>query len=249
MPGDRWDQLGRLFTEAVERPAGARAAFVAVACGPDARMRDELSALITAEEASGDFLSTPAIAVFAEQISREGWSVQPGDRIGSYTVERRLGTGGMVRPATRRWPRAAGFGAGAVGLGSIVLAVGPRAAAQAPAAAPPAAQAPNQAGQPTFRLGANYVRVDVYPTRDGEPVQDLGRADFELLEDGVPQTIEQFERISLQPAVDPATRRDPNTITESREQAGDPRRRVFVVFLDTGMAVTCILQVTMVACR
>jgi len=95
MPGDRWDQLGRLFTEAVERPAGARAAFVAVACGPDARMRDELSALITAEEASGDFLSTPAIAVFAEQISREGWSVQPGDRIGSYTVERRLGTGGM----------------------------------------------------------------------------------------------------------------------------------------------------------
>ena len=89
--------------------------------------------------------------------------------------------------------------------------------------------------KPTFRLGANYVRVDVYPTRNGEPVPDLERADFELLEDGVPQTIDQFERVSLQPTTDRDSRRDPNTVAESREQAADPRRRVFVVFLDTGM--------------
>jgi VWFA-related protein len=88
---------------------------------------------------------------------------------------------------------------------------------------------------PTFRLGASYVRVDVYPTRDGQPVDDLQRGDFELLEDGVPQSIEQFERISVQSAIDPAARRDPNTVRDSREQAADPRRRVFVVFLDTGM--------------
>ena len=89
--------------------------------------------------------------------------------------------------------------------------------------------------RPTFRLGASYVRVDVYPTRNGEPVPDLERADLELLEDGVPQTIEQFERISLQTTTDRESRRDPNTVAESREQAADPRRRVFVVFLDTGM--------------
>ena len=46
-------------------------------------------------EQSGDFLAAPALDVFARQISREGWSVQPGDRIASYTVERRLGAGGM----------------------------------------------------------------------------------------------------------------------------------------------------------
>jgi VWFA-related protein len=86
-----------------------------------------------------------------------------------------------------------------------------------------------------FRLGASYVRVDVYPTRDGEPVGDLERGDFELLEDGVPQKIEQFERIAIQNTTDRALRRDPNTVAESREQAADPRRRVFVVFLDTGM--------------
>ena len=95
--------------------------------------------------------------------------------------------------------------------------------------------AQDQLTRPTFRLGASYVRVDVYPTRNGEPVPDLERTDLELLEDGKPPTIEQFERISLQTTTDRESRRDPNTVAESREQAADPRRRVFVVFLDTGM--------------
>ena len=95
MPTDRWHRLEQLFTEAVEQPAGMRADFLARACGPDAGMRDEIASLLTAVEQSGDFLSAPALDVFARQISREGWSVQPGDRIASYTVERRLGAGGM----------------------------------------------------------------------------------------------------------------------------------------------------------
>jgi VWFA-related protein len=137
----------------------------------------------------------------------------------------------MLRSVIRR---KAFTGVGRVGLPATVcmlLAAGPPATGQAPGAAP--AQEPVQ---PTFRLGANYVRVDAYPTRNGEPVADLGRADFELLEDGVPQTITQFERVALQPTTDREGRRDPNTVAESREQAADPRRRVFVVFLDTGMA-------------
>jgi eukaryotic-like serine/threonine-protein kinase len=95
MPTDRWNRLERLFTEVVEQPAGMRADFLARACGPDAGMRDEIASLVAAVEESGDFLSAPALDVFARQISREGWSVQAGDRIGSYTVERRLGAGGM----------------------------------------------------------------------------------------------------------------------------------------------------------
>ena len=95
MPTDRWHRLEQLFTEAVAQPASMRADFLARTCGPDAGMRDEIASLLTAVEQSGDFLSAPALDVFARQISREGWSVQPGDRIGSYTVERRLGAGGM----------------------------------------------------------------------------------------------------------------------------------------------------------
>ena len=95
MPTDRWYRLEQLFTQALEQPAGTRADFLAYACGADTGMRDEVASLLAAKEQSGDFLTDPAIDVFAQQISREGWNVQPGDRIGSYMVERRLGAGGM----------------------------------------------------------------------------------------------------------------------------------------------------------
>jgi VWFA-related protein len=141
----------------------------------------------------------------------------------------------MFRPAMCRSGLAAAGRVALPGAAWLLLAAGPRATAPAPVAqAPPATPAPEPT-QPTFRLGANYVRVDAYPTRNGEPVPDLQLADFELLEDGVPQTVTQFERVSLQITTDRASRRDPNTVAESREQAADPRRRVFVIFLDTGM--------------
>ena len=44
-----------------------------------------------------------------------------------------------------------------------------------------AAQAPQDPRQPTFRSGANYVRVDMYATRDGQPVNDLTASDLEVL--------------------------------------------------------------------
>jgi eukaryotic-like serine/threonine-protein kinase len=95
MSSERWRQLEHLFTEAAGQPAEARAGFLDRACGTDAGMRDEITSLLAAMEQSGAFLLAPALDVFAQQISREGWNVQPGDRIGSYTVKRRLGAGGM----------------------------------------------------------------------------------------------------------------------------------------------------------
>jgi VWFA-related protein len=94
--------------------------------------------------------------------------------------------------------------------------------------APPAGQA-----QPTFRVEANFVRVDVFPTLDGKAVRDLTAADFELLEDGVPQKIETFEHVDVRGGGPQETRREPNTVQEGRAAAEDPRSRVFIVFLDT----------------
>src|SRR5499427_2585462 len=87
--------------------------------------------------------------------------------------------------------------------------------------------------QPTFRTEANYVRVDVFPTRDGAPVTDLTRDDFEVLDSGQPQTIEQFERVQIRAAGPQDTRVEPNTVAESRAMLDNPRARVFVLFLDT----------------
>ena len=77
------------------------------------------------------------------------------------------------------------------------------AVAVAALAAPIASQAPP----------ANALRVDLYAVRDGVPVDDLRQDELQLLEDGVPQTIDSFERVAVAP--------------------GSPRSRVFVVFLDT----------------
>lgn len=86
---------------------------------------------------------------------------------------------------------------------------------------------------PTFKTEANYVRVDVYPTRDGQPVMDLTAADFEVLEDKVPQKIDAFQHIVVRGNVPQEVRREPNTLAESRQMLENPNARAFVVFLDT----------------
>ena len=85
---------------------------------------------------------------------------------------------------------------------------------------------------PTFRTEANYVRVDVYPTHDGAPIADLRREDFEILEDKVPQRIDQFEHVVIRSGGPQVTRREPSTIAESKQALDDSRARVFVLFLD-----------------
>jgi VWFA-related protein len=86
--------------------------------------------------------------------------------------------------------------------------------------------------QPTFRTGANYVRVDMYATRDGKPVEDLKVDEIDILEDGVLQKIDTFEHVRVR-AASQESRVEPSSISQSREMAGNPRARIFVIFLDT----------------
>ena len=97
-------------------------------------------------------------------------------------------------------------------------------------------QAPDQPPPqqvPTFRLEANFVRVDAYPTKGAMAVRDLTEADFEVFEDGVPQEIVTFEHVDIPGRVPADERREPSSVRQGRAMAEDPRARVFVVFLDT----------------
>lgn len=85
---------------------------------------------------------------------------------------------------------------------------------------------------PTFRTEANYVRVDVYPTANGTPITDLQKDDFEVLEEGAPQTIDAFEHVMAAGNVPQELRREPTSVAESRAMLENPRARVFVIFLD-----------------
>ena len=68
----------------------------------------------------------------------------------------------------------------------------------------------------TERPESNYVRIDLFASQDGRPIDNLNRDEIEVLEDGVPQTIDSFEHVQTGSGAPSA-----------------PRARVFVVFLDT----------------
>jgi VWFA-related protein len=112
-------------------------------------------------------------------------------------------------------------------LGAILLAQA-TGTSQAP---PPPAQTP-QPPPPRFRAETNLVRVDVYATKDGVALQDLKAEDFEVYEDNTPQTINSFEHIVVQTGGPQEERSEPTSVAAANALAADPRRRVFVLFLD-----------------
>jgi VWFA-related protein len=96
---------------------------------------------------------------------------------------------------------------------------------------------PDQPQQPVFRGGINFVRVDVIVTdnKTGQPVDNLKETDFEVAEDGKPQSIESFKLIKLDGGTAEAVKEPPREIrTDEDEQAEASRDdvRLFAVFLD-----------------
>src|SRR6187401_2106497 len=94
------------------------------------------------------------------------------------------------------------------------------------------AQQPPQQRPPVFRGEAVLVTVDVYPQKDGLIVEGLKAGDFQVMEDGKPQTVENAEFVRVEPVLSESERRDPNSISEMLQIAADSHNRVFVVFLD-----------------
>jgi VWFA-related protein len=106
---------------------------------------------------------------------------------------------------------------------------------------PPADQAagdqtPQAPQAPVFRTGINFVRVDVIVTdKNGGEVGDLKQTDFEVLEDGKPQSIEAFKLVKLDGGAVPTNEGPPRPIrTDSDEETEAARDdvRLFAIFLD-----------------
>jgi VWFA-related protein len=100
-------------------------------------------------------------------------------------------------------------------------------AGQAPATTAP----PPQDQTPVFRSGVEAVRFEAIVTdKDGRPITDLTADDFEVSEDGVPQTIEQFTPVVL-PAPRPHDARSTAVRSDVSVNA-DVQDRVYVIVLD-----------------
>lgn len=102
-------------------------------------------------------------------------------------------------------------------------------------AAASAVKAQHQEQPPiTFRVEVNYVEIDATVVDgEGNPVRDLTREDFTIVEDGRPQTLTVFSRVELpierpDPPLFRASVVEPDVRTNRREFDG----RVFVLVLD-----------------
>ena len=100
--------------------------------------------------------------------------------------------------------------------------------------------------QDVVRITANLVQVDAVVTKDGKQVADLTADDFELFEDGKPQTITNFSYISnvndatAAPAAKPTAKDKSVPVPPAVARPQDVRRTVALVVDDLGMSYQSI---------
>jgi hypothetical protein len=87
---EQWKRLKSVFEGALERPAGARHAWIAGQCADDATVLREAEALLATHETAGAFLEQPA-AVDPGDLE----TLPPGTAVGAYKVIEEIGRGGM----------------------------------------------------------------------------------------------------------------------------------------------------------
>ena len=92
MTPEQWSRIAPIVHSALTRDEHVRAAFLANACGNDAELRREVDSLLARASDVDGFLSGAAADLAGAPI---GKSPVVGDRIGPYTIESRIGAGGM----------------------------------------------------------------------------------------------------------------------------------------------------------
>jgi serine/threonine protein kinase len=95
MTPERYQRIGQLFDEALERPPEERAAFLEQTCGVDTGLRAEVEELLANHSASGEFISRPAMDAAAELMAQDHAPFAPGKLISHYRILSLLGAGGM----------------------------------------------------------------------------------------------------------------------------------------------------------
>src|SRR6516162_9541672 len=92
------------------------------------------------------------------------------------------------------------------------------------------------ADQPVFRTGINFVRVDVIVSdKSGANIADLKQSDFEITEDGKPQSVETFKFIKLDGGTLPSPDGPPRAIRTDEDEESEAAKddvRLFAIFLD-----------------
>jgi serine/threonine protein kinase/tetratricopeptide (TPR) repeat protein len=100
----RWQEIDRIFAEALEREPGARSEFLDEACAGDKQLRAEVESLI-AYDVPDSLVGGPAVGEATRLLSNESKRGPDLTAIGPYQVVKLLGAGGMGRVYQTHDPR------------------------------------------------------------------------------------------------------------------------------------------------
>lgn len=87
---DNWQEISRIFNDALAIEPGARPSFLDREC-PDPAVRAEIEALLSAHDSSDSFIDSPRAAIEPEKTQ----SIERNQRFGSFEIIDRIGAGGM----------------------------------------------------------------------------------------------------------------------------------------------------------
>jgi eukaryotic-like serine/threonine-protein kinase len=95
MTPERWQQVSRIYHDALARDSRERVSFLREVCRDDEALRREVESLLAEPASAENFLADPALAVSAELLDDAAEPLLTGQRLGAYEIVDLLGIGGM----------------------------------------------------------------------------------------------------------------------------------------------------------
>lgn len=88
---ERWLEIKQIVQDALDRPPGERAAYLARVCGDDEQLRREVEALLAVSSTHAEIIDSYQVL----PVSVRKANLNEGDEVGPYRIIRPLGEGGM----------------------------------------------------------------------------------------------------------------------------------------------------------
>ncbi|MBA3633912.1 MAG: protein kinase [Acidobacteria bacterium] len=95
MADKNWQQVRKIFDDALRQKPEERARFVNEVCGGDKTLFREVESLLSSLGSAESFMETPAVAKVADVIEIETKKLETGRCFGHYEIIEQIGAGGM----------------------------------------------------------------------------------------------------------------------------------------------------------